>query len=211
MVHTWIDITMALAKGMVHWPGDIEVDISRQVSMDEGADANVTILQMSAHTGTHVDAPLHFINKGRDVCGLPLESMIGMVKIFEINNKKQITPEEIREYNIVKGDRIFFKTANSDRDWSMLPFNENYIYLSTSCAEYLKERGVIVIGVDYLSVAGEKNGLEVHRLLLENEILIIEGLDLRNIEPGQYEMICLPLKITNGDGAPARVIIRRKD
>lgn len=177
--------------------------------MENGQDANVTNLSMSAHIGTHVDAPLHFIRNGKDVSSIQMNRMVGPARVIEIRNTELITVEEIIPHNITKGERILFRTVHSNADWSMEPFKRDYIYLSTGAAKYLVEKGVYTIGVDYLSVAGEENGLEVHRLLLSHEILIIEGLNLRNVEPGNYEMICLPMKLEGADGAPARVIVKK--
>jgi arylformamidase len=104
---------------------------------------------------------------------------------------------------------VIFKTGNSSAKWLMADFNENFIYLSTEAAIFLRDKGVIAIGVDYLSVAGMRNGMEVHKILLEKDILIIEGLQLKDVSPGKYEMICMPLKIKGADGAPARVVLRK--
>jgi arylformamidase len=208
-MHNWIDISTTIKNGMVHWPGDAEVKIKKEQSMQASDECNVTTLQMSAHTGTHVDAPLHFIASGTDASEISLEKLIGVVKIFDIENPKTISLEEVRNLHIEIGCKIIFKTKNSNRNWSEEPFNHQFVYLSTEAAQFLVDKNVQVIGVDYLSVAGEENGSSVHRILLNQDILIIEGLALQNIEPGNYEMICLPLKIKDADGAPARVIIRK--
>jgi len=205
----WLDITMPIRNGMVHWPGDVDVEIHKTSSIEKGDDANVTELRMSAHTATHVDAPLHFIAGAKDVTEFNLNVLTGLAKVFSIKNTGSITLDEISAMKISEGDRVIFKTRNSEKDWSMLPFRENYIYLETDAALYLCDKGITCVGIDYLSIAGEKNGAEVHRLLLEKEIIIIEGLMLDGIEEGDYEMICLPLKIKGADGAPARVIIRK--
>jgi arylformamidase len=205
----WIDVTMSIRNGMVHWPGDLEVEIARTSSIEKGDDANVTALHMSAHTATHVDAPLHFISGGSDVTAFDLDTLIGLAKVFFIRDTERITLDEIRKLKISEGDRVIFKTRNSEKDWAMLPFQKNYIYLETDAAQFLCDKGIISVGVDYLSVAGKENSSEVHKLLLEKEIIIIEGLMLDGVEEGDYEMICLPLKIENADGAPARVIIRK--
>ncbi len=209
MSNSWIDISVFIQDSMVHWPGDIPVRILQTSLINKGDEANVTELSMSAHTGTHLDAPLHFINKGKDVTEIPFENLIGRAKIFEIKDKHAILLNEIERYEISKGDRILFKTKNSDHDWTMMPFDENYIFLETDVAKFLRDKGVACIGIDYLSIGGAKNGEEVHKILLGSEITIIEGLNLRGIEPGLYEMICLPLKIKGADGSPARVIIRK--
>jgi arylformamidase len=164
---------------------------------------------MSVHTGTHIDAPLHFINGGHDVIGFSLHTFIGRVKIFEIKNNSEISLNEVQDLPINSNDRVFFKTKNSDVDWINQPFNRNYIHLSLDAAKYLSDRNIIAIGIDYLSIGGLTDGAEVHLALLRKNILIIEGLQLREIIPGEYDMICLPIKIKNSDGSPARVIIRK--
>jgi arylformamidase len=209
MNNSWIDISVFIQDSMVHWPGDVPVRIWQTSAIKKGDEANVTALSMSAHTGTHLDAPLHFIDKGKDVTEIPFENLIGNARIYEIKDKHEITLDEIKHFEISKGDRVLFKTKNSDHDWTMQPFNEDYIYLSTDAANYLKNKGVLCIGIDYLSIGGEKNGEEVHKILLGSEITIIEGLNLRDVQPGLYDMICLPLKIKGADGCPARVIVRK--
>jgi arylformamidase len=209
MKNSWKDITVDIENDMVHWPGDVPVKIQRTKEIVKDGDANVTAFSMSAHTGTHIDAPLHFIKDGKDVTQIALDKLNGKTKIFQIEDEQQITLEEIKNFEINNGDRILFKTKNSDEDWTMQPFNEKYIYLGTDAANYLKEKGIVCIGIDYLSIAGRANGEEVHKILLGAEISIIEGLNLRNIEPGLYEMVCLPMKLKGADGAPARVAIRK--
>jgi len=204
----WIDITIDIRDGMLHWPGDHDVKIGKSLTIEEGGVANVTYMQLSAHTGTHVDAPLHFIDKGKDITTIALNRLMGKVKVIEIQNPYEITLSEIKDKITVSDERIIFKTKNSQSDWFNKKFTENFVYLATDAAEFLKEKGVLTIGIDYLSIAGMANGIEVHRILLGEEIFIIEGLDLRFIEAGNYEMICLPLKIKNSDGSPARVLLK---
>jgi arylformamidase len=210
-MNKWKDITVTVESGMVHWPGDAEVEVYKSVSMDNGADANVTNIRMSAHTGTHVDAPLHFMKEGNDVSVLSLDRMIGQARVIRIHNKKVITLDDILPHTISEGERILFRTVNSDTEWSKRPFMQDYVYLSTDVANFLVEQKVKTIGVDYLSVAAEENGAEVHRILLKNEVLIIEGLLLNDVDEGFYEMICLPMKLGGADGAPARVVVRKLD
>jgi arylformamidase len=206
----WLDITIPIRNGMVTWPGDRTVTVSKSSTIGvNDAEANVTAISLSAHTGTHIDAPLHFMPDGTDITTIPFDHLIGPAKVIHITDAHQITFSELKEADIESGDRLLFRTRNSDSDWSMQPFMEDYVYLSTNAAQYLIKLGVMCIGVDYLSVAGEENGKEVHQLILGEGITIIEGLDLRAIVPGNYEMIALPMKIAGADGAPARVLIRK--
>jgi arylformamidase len=205
----WVDVTVDIRHGMLHWPGDHDIQITQSVTIEEGGVANVTYVQLSAHTGTHVDAPLHFVDKGKDITTISLHRLMGKVKVIEIKDAYEITLDEIHDKITPADERVIFKTRNSKSDWFNKEFTENFVYLATDAAEFLKEKGVLTVGIDYLSIAGMANGIEVHRILLREEIFIIEGLDLRFIEAGDYEMICLPLKIQGSDGSPARVLLKK--
>lgn len=194
---------------MVHWPGEPEVTLRKISDMSNGKQANVTAISMSAHTGTHIDAPRHFLKDGKDISQFPLELCSGRTKIIVIENTRSITAGELQQHHIAENDRILFHTKNSESDWTNEPFkDENYVYISTEAAGYLAEKKVAMIGVDYLSVGGKNNGREVHTALLESGIWIIEGLILKDVPEGQYDYICLPLKLLGSDGAPARIVIK---
>ena len=209
-LHPWIDITFPVSNGMTTWPGDQPVQLKRTSTIGvDGATSNVTSLSMSAHTGTHIDAPLHFIRGGKDITQVKVEELIGYTKIFHITDPQQITFSELKELPIEEGDILLFRTRNSDTNWINVPFKEDYVYLSINAAQYLVKVGVKCIGVDYLSVGGMENGVEVHKTLLNAGITIIEGLKLNDVVPGLYEIIALPMRIQGADGAPARVVIRR--
>jgi arylformamidase len=209
MKKTWMDISFPLRDGMVHWPGDPDIKIGRVRDMEAGAVCNITALNMAAHVGTHMDGPLHFIAKGKGSEELPLDATIGPARVIVIRDKVSIKPEELRSHKIRRGERILFKTRNSKRDWTYEAFDEDFVYISKEGAQYLVDRGVRTVGVDYLSVGGYKrDGVETHRILLGAEVWIIEGLNLAKVKPGKYELICLPIKILNSDGAPARAILR---
>ncbi|MDA2919136.1 cyclase family protein [Desulfobacterota bacterium AH_259_B03_O07] len=205
----WIDVSVRLRSGMVHWPGDPDVKIERILKMERGDHCNVSTISMSSHTGTHVDAPYHFIENGDGIHDMAFTSMIGQARVIEIENQHCIKPEELKPNKIRKGERVLFKTINSKRCWNTETFVEDFVYLSTESIEYLVEKRVKTIGVDYLSVGGYiKNIDEVHKSLLGAGIWIIEGLNLSRVSQGNYDLICLPLNIINGDGAPARAILR---
>lgn len=206
----WIDITFPISNGMTTWPGDAPVQLKRISTIGvEGASANVSTLSISAHTGTHIDAPLHFIKGGKDISQIPLDELIGYTKIFHITDPQQITFSELKELPIEEGDILLFRTRNSDKVWVNAPFMEDYVYLSTNAAQYLVRAGVKCVGVDYLSVGGKDNNSDVHKILLNAGITIIEGLRLTDVVPGLYEIIAMPMKIQGGDGAPARVVVKR--
>ncbi|MBO9700121.1 MAG: cyclase family protein [Sporocytophaga sp.] len=206
---SWTDLSAPVTNKMVHWPGEPEVSVCKLFDMNKGGPANVTILSMSAHTGTHMDAPLHFIKNGKDISMFPIDMMIGPARIIEIKHDRFIPLEEVQQHEINPNERVIFKTKNSSSDWPKQEFKRDYIYLSLEAAGYLKEKKVSVVGVDYISVGGKDNGKAVHEMLLGNEIWVIEGLYLNGIKPGLYEMICMPVKIKDSDGAPARVIVRK--
>ena len=207
----WLDISVPLRDGMVHWPGDPEVEINRIHDMAQGEICNVSFLSMSAHTGTHMDAPLHFLRAGKSLDQLPIEATIGLARVIEIVDPESIKPEELRPFKIKQGERILFKTRNSKKSWKKAGFDEGFVYISREAARYLAERRVQTVGIDYLSVGGfKRDGVETHHALLGAGIWIIEGLNLSSVKPGRYELVCLPLKVLGIEGAPARAVLRRR-
>ena len=209
MTEAWIDISVPLRTGMVHWPDNPPVSIERMLDIERGDIANVSIISMGAHTGTHMDAPLHFFRTGRGLDTMPLTATIGRARVIEIRDPESIKPEELRPHRIQRGERVLFKTRNSARCWQTDDFVEDFVYISQEAARYLAAKQVQTIGVDYLSVGGFfKDGVETHHALLEAGIWIIEGLNLSNVAPAIYELVCLPLKIEGSDGAPSRAILR---
>jgi arylformamidase len=208
----WIDISVPVRSGMVHWPGDIDVSVARVASIREGSLYNLSQIHMSAHTGTHMDAPLHFIDNGRSIDELPFEATIGVARVIEIQDAVAIRREELVPHHIHEGERILFKTWCSTRAWKSDRFAEDFVYIAEDAAHHLAERGILSVGVDYLSVGGYvHDSAETHVALLRAGIWIMEGLDLSAVSPGQYDLICLPLKLMGADGAPARAILRKID
>ncbi|MCW5959679.1 MAG: cyclase family protein [Pyrinomonadaceae bacterium] len=205
------DITVPLSSGVPVYEGDPKVEITAELTIDGGDSANVSRLCCGVHTATHVDAPNHFIDGTRRVDELDLEKMIGKCLVVEVDkNVRSIEPEHLSDFQGAK--RILFKTASSDF-WGDpdKKFRRDFTYISPAAAKIIADSGVKLVGIDYLSV--EKFGstdFQTHLTLLEKEIVILEGLDLRKIDPGEYELICLPLKLSGGkgDGAPARAILR---
>lgn len=179
-----------------------------QISL--GDVANLSEITGSAHTGTHMDAPLHFIENGASIDTLPVSVTVGRARVIGIQDRETIRVGELEPHEIARGERVLFKTANSSRLWKTGTFQENYIYIPPDTAEYLAAVQVQLVGVDYLSVGGYHWGNpETHRALLGAGIWIIEGLNLEHVEPGEYELVCLPLKLVGSDGAPARAVLRR--
>lgn len=194
---------------MVHWPGDPGFHIERAEDQAKGDTATVSKMTLGVHTGTHMDAPLHYIQGGRTIDEMPLNATVGRARVIEIRDPKSIKREELVGHLIGSGERILFKTSNSDHAWATDQFDENFVFISADAARYLVECGVVCVGVDYLSVGGyREDGPETHHALLDAGVWIIEGLNLSGVEPGEYEMICLPLKLMGAEGAPGRAIIR---
>ena len=205
----WIDVSIPLKSGMVHWPGDPEVRIDRVLNIERGDPCNVSSIAMGSHTGTHMDPPFHYVRGGVSLDAMPFDATIGLARVIEIHDPESATPQELAQHDIARDERILLKTRNSSRCWETDAFLEDFVYISLAGARYLAERGVCAVGVDYLSVGGYRaDGEAIHHALLEAGIWIIEGLNLASVEPGRYELVCLPIKIQQSDGAPARAILR---
>jgi arylformamidase len=204
------DVTVPIFNLMPVWPGDPQVDNQLVSSIEKGEEANVTCINMSAHTGTHIDAPKHFIKSGVAIEGLNLTTLLGEVEVVEINFRiSQIDALTLSKLNMNQWpQRVFFKTNNSKlRLLEEDCFNQNFTALLPDAAEYLVQKGVKLVGIDYLSIAPYENGSDTHIKLLENNVIVIEGLNLADISPGIYELIALPILLEGADGAPARVLL----
>jgi arylformamidase len=203
------DVTVAISKDLVVYPGDPPIRIERKSTIGKnGAKANVSRYSFGSHTGTHMDPPFHFIESGITVDKLPLELLMGRARVVEIAHSV-IDEAALEEFDFTADVRLLFKTRNSYL-WNQRKFVEDYVYITPGAARVLVDNGIKLVGIDYLSV--EKFGAaepETHLILLNAGTVIIEGLDLREVEPGDYDLVCLPLKIRDGDGAPARVILRK--
>jgi arylformamidase len=194
---------------MVHWPGDPAFHIERAQDQERGDVATVSRMTLGVHTGTHVDAPLHFIPNGATIDSMPLDATVGRARVIRIDDPKSIKRGELLPHGIRRGERVLFKTRNSDGAWNSDQFDEDFVFISHDAAAYLAECGILCVGVDYLSVGGfHEDGPETHHALLGAGIWIIEGLNLHGIDPGDYELACLPLKLIGSEGAPARAILR---
>jgi arylformamidase len=206
----WLDISAPLRNGMVAWPGDVPFQRTSTLEIAKGDPCNLSEISTTAHIGTHMDAPCHYLDGAAGMESMPIEAAIGRARVIEIRDPEVIRTSELEPHHLAKGERVLFKTGNSERCWNTDHFQEKYIYISPETARYLAERGVQTVGVDYLSVGGfESGGAETHRILLQAGIWIIEGLILKDVKPGDYELVCLPLKIIGGDGAPARAVLRK--
>ena len=165
-------------------------------------------MKLGTHTGTHMDAPLHFIAGAKGIDTLPLDLLIGPALVIEADADRLVEPRHLTDPRIASHSRVLLKTRNSAL-WDRQSFARDYISLSLEGARLLMDRGVKLIGIDYLSIEGfGAEGHPVHRTLLGAGIVIVEGLDFRRVTPGVYELYCLPLRIAGGDGSPCRAILR---
>ncbi len=205
------DVSIPINQKMPVYEGDPKVEIELKLSMKNGDAANVSQICMGVHTGTHVDAPNHFIEDAKKIIDLDLNTLIGKCRVVELGDDVMaIEPEHIE--NLENVERLLFKTRNS-AFWTNFDqgFRRDFTYISHEAAATIVKTGIKLVGIDYLSVeAFDADSPETHRILLDNEVIIIEGLDLREVSAGDYELISLPLKIAEGtgDGSPSRTVLR---
>jgi arylformamidase len=211
MKSEWIDISIPLHNGMVNWPGDAPFHRLETLKIANGDPCNLSQFCTSAHIGTHMDAPRHFLADGHGMESMPIEATIGPARVIAIQDPDLIRIKELEPHHLGAGDRVLFKTRNSDHLWKTNEFQEQFIHIPRDTAAYLADLKVRTVGVDYLSVGGyETDSAETHQALLGAGIWLIEGLNLKHVEPGEYELVCLPLKLVGSDGAPARAVLRRQ-
>jgi arylformamidase len=207
------DISLMISPELPVWPGDPAIELEQVESMDAGATANVSRLSAGVHIGTHVDAPHHFMNDGRTVEQLSLEVLTGSCFVMQLPDGIEVISAEALDGMSLPSDttRILFGTSNS-RFWSRgeKEFQEDFVAVTASGADWLVKRGIQLVGVDYLSVAPYNDSTPTHEILLEAGVVVVEGLDLSAVPRGFYEMYCLPLKLLASDGAPARAILIRR-
>lgn len=202
------DVTLPIKNGMLVWPGDPQVSIKQVASVEKHGVGN-SIFSFSSHTGTHVDAPNHFVENGIGVDKIDPAKLFGECEVLDLTeiDHQEILPSDLKTAKIKKGARILFKTANY-KYLHGSKFPDSYVSLSLQGAEYLAKIGIYLVGIDFLSIEKRKNpGHPVHKTLLKNGIVNVEGLDLSNVSSGMYTIICMPLKVVDADGSPARVFL----
>ncbi|MEX1186727.1 MAG: cyclase family protein [Gemmatimonadaceae bacterium] len=207
-----IDISTPVVNGGLIYPGNPAIEITSQQSIAKGASANVSSVVLGSHTGTHVDAAKHFFDDGQTVDQLPLDKLIGRATVLEFaDDVMQIGAKELDGQPLEGARRVLLKTRNSAL-LEQAEFTRNYTFLAPDGAELLAEKGVDLVGIDYLSIEQFRSGHHrTHRTLLERAIVIVEGLQLGGVAPGVYDFICLPLRIAGIDGAPARAVLLEID
>lgn len=204
-----IDVSVPLQSNLPTYPGNTPFQLEPIKRIARGDSSNVSTLHLSAHAGTHVDAPRHFFDDLGGAETLALDMLCGRARVIELTTRKGITAEDFSRFDLTEDVRLLVKTCNS-RLWSSPEFHTDFVGLTEGAARFLVEHGVKVLGVDYLTVEEyKKPGAPAHRTLLGAGTIVIEGLNLLDVEPGTYEMFCLPLPIVGSDGAPARVVLRR--
>lgn len=213
MTEPYLDVSRRLTRGIACWPGSRTFSTYVDSSISGGSEANVTAFEMDAHTGTHVDAPLHFIPEGATVDEIGLEPFVGQARVVDIPECSVIGAQELEAADIPHGvERLLLRTRNStDDSYIDGPFRDDFAALSLSGAEWVVSRGLRLIGIDYLSIQRFDESFDVHRILLGAGIAILEGLDLRRAAPGDYALICLPLFLVGAEAAPARAILLQGD
>jgi arylformamidase len=208
----WYDISVPLKQGMPPFPTDpFPPKIYRYHDRALGAKVTMSVLEIISHTGTHIDAPLHFIADGSTISDMPLDATIGPARVIEIKDPEKIKVSELEKHNIKKGERLLFKTRNSPATYESETFIEDYVYLDGAAAEYLVEKGIILFGIDNITIGryGDQDNItKTHQTLLEAGIYILENCALGGVPPGEYELLCLPLLMYKGDAGPCRAILR---
>lgn len=209
----WFDISVEINPDLPIWPGDPKVTIERMQKLEDGANANVSCIEMGLHTGTHVDAPYHFLAEGAMLSAIPLNRFFGEATVINIPLDVDIINADVltRIDQALITERILFKTRNSGF-WAETTglFHNDFVGIDKSGAEYIVDHGVRLVGIDYLSIAPFRKSRPTHETLLGAGVLIIEGLDLSAVNQGKYQLYCLPLKLGNAEGAPARTILIEK-
>lgn len=205
------DITLTLSSTLPVWPGDPQVRIERMKKIDDGANSNVSEIQMRVHSGTHIDAPVHFLNESKkSVESISLDQLIGFCVVVEVPDEvTEITRAVLESLYFPQGSkRILFKTRNSHY-WqeNSTEFHPDFVGISEDAAQFLVERGYLLVGIDYLSISPYKRSRPTHEAFLKAGVVILEGVDLSRVGEGYYSIFCLPLKLEGSDGAPARVIL----
>lgn len=203
------DITLPISESLMVWLGDPAIRIEQVAHLDRGDLANLTRLEMGAHTGTHVDAPIHFVPGGIGVDQLDLEVLVGPALVVHVLEPGHLTAAILEEMDIPDGvERVLFRTSNSDRLARGEPsFERDFVAITQDGARWLVDRGTRLVGIDYLSVGPFDDPAPTHHELLGAGVIAVEGLDLSQIAPGFYQFVCLPLPIVGSDGSPARAIL----
>jgi len=203
------DISVSLGGESIDFPGDTPYRRKMVQTLEGGDDCNLSEITMSAHAGTHLDAPKHFIGEGKTIDQLPVEKFLLPAVVVHVRNRVSIEPSELEEVSVRSGEAVLFKTRNSTEDLiERGVFEENFVYLSEKGADWCLQKGVGLVGIDYITIEKYGSmGAPVHRKILGGGILILEGINLKSVPAGKYTLVCFPLKIRDGEGAPVRAVL----
>lgn len=202
---SWIDVSIPLQEGMTVWPGDLNFSFEPDRRIEKGANANTSFLHLSTHTGTHCDAPWHFVDTGKKLHEVDPSVFFGMAQVIHWKYDEHISAERLKDIPITSS-RVLFRTKNSSFP-TVGDFHTDFLALLPDTAQFLVEKGVRLVGIDYLSIAPYKQSRPTHEILLKNDVFVVEGLRLGNIPEGQFEFVVLPLAVVGADGAPCRAFI----
>jgi arylformamidase len=206
----FIDVTVPLSPDLPTFPGDPPFQLESTHRIADGQPYNVTRISLGSHAGTHVDAPYHFLADGATADQLPLEILMGKARVVELRVMSKIERVDLEALDLRDDLRVLIKTRMSGQ-LRHSAFQEDFVYLTPDAATYLVQAGIKLVGIDYLSVEKyQSKDYASHHALLGAGVVIIEGLDLSDAEPGEYDMTCLPLRLVGADGAPARVVLRKR-
>lgn len=204
-----IDVSVRLHTDMPVWPGSAGIRVSRTMRIADGDAANVTRLDMDVHCGTHLEAPLHFLADGIPLEQMPLDTFLGSAEVVDVGAADSVTPTDLEAAEIPDGtERLLLKTRNSTLWTSSEPaFQRDYVAITTDAAAWLVDRGIRLVGIDYLSIQRYEDGPETHRILMRGGVAILEGLDLARVTPGSFTLVCFPLKVAHAEAAPVRAVL----
>jgi len=203
----YYDISLNLSTETVRWVSAPALELHERRRMHRGDPANASAVTMSVHSGTHLDAPFHFIADGAGIDSLPLEVFMGPAVVHAVDTERYITEEHVNAIDLGGATRVLFKTRNSQL-LRKPDYDPDFVAFSVEAARALVARGLRLVGLDYLSVAHADTQVPVHRAFLDHGVVLLEGVDLSEIAPGRYELICFPLKLQGLDGAPCRAVLR---
>lgn len=209
--HKYIDITLDLSEDLPLWTGSAGMQLEFLQKITDNNPANVSQLTIELHTGTHIDAPLHFVNNGKSVEKLELETLIGEAWVIYLPDLRQITAQDLENADIpTHTTRLLLKTDNS-KLWQTKPypvFQKDFVALTSDAAQWIVDKEIKLVGIDYLSIQRYSDSPKTHQILLEAEVVILETIDLSNVNSGEYELICLPLKIKDAEASPVRAVLK---
>jgi arylformamidase len=201
------DISLNLSAETARWINSAPYELAERRRTSKGDSANTSAVNMSVHAGTHLDAPFHFIDGGMTIDEMPVEAFVGPVLVHEVDADRYITREHVEAIPLQGDTKVLFKTRNS-KLLHEADYVADFAAFSVEAAEALVSRGMRLVGLDYLSVAHADNQVPVHRAFLDHGVVLLEGIDLSEIEPGRYELMALPIRLRGADGSPCRAVLR---